>query len=69
MPRILGDLHVPHMSLFVLIQETLQSDMMSSNKMSPLEAKHFFIEVELTYNIILVSDIEHNDSTLVYISR
>lgn len=69
MPRILGDLHVPHMSLFVLIQETLQSDMMSSNKMSPLEAKHFFIEVELTYNIILVSDVEHNDSTLVYISR
>ena len=32
-------------------------------------SKTFFIEVELTYNIILVSDIEHNDSTLVYISR
>ena len=43
--------------------------MMNSNKMSQLEAKHFFIEVELTYNIILVSNIEHNDSTLVYISR
>ena len=43
--------------------------MMNSNKMSQLEAKHFFIEVELTYNSILVSDIEHNDSTLVYISR
>lgn len=69
MPRSLGDLHVPHMSLFVIIQETLQSYVMNSNKMSQLEAKTFFIEVELTYNIIFVSDIEHNDSTLVYISR